>query len=223
MRRLWAAGIWLVGALFVAGACAGLVRPTSTPTPNLENSMTLDQVSTSTTVQVDPNFEVALSKARISPYGWKTDFSRHLVPYGEILSGGPPKDGIPPIDDPKLIAPQDADKWLEGQEPVIAIEINGDARAYPLQILTWHEIVSDVVGGVPVAVTFCPLCNAAIVFDARLDGVTYDFGTTGKLRNSDLIMYDRQTESWWQQFPGEAIIGELASKKLTFLPAFIIS
>ena len=92
-----------------------------------------------------------------------------------------------------------------------------------MQILTWHEIVNDVVGGVPVAVTFCPLCNAALVFDRRLDGVTHDFGTSGKLRNSDLIMWDRQTESWWQQFTGEGIVGELAGKKLTSLPSQVIS
>ena len=95
-------------------------------------------------------------------------------------------------------------RWLSDQEPVIAFELNGDARAYSLQILIWHKIVNDVVGGVPVAVTFCPLCNTAIVFERTLKGVVYDFGTSGKLRNSDLVMWDRQTESWWQQFTGEA-------------------
>lgn len=89
--------------------------------------------------------------------------------------------------------------------------------------MTWHEIVNDVVGGAPVTVTFCPLCNSAITFARRLDGVVYDFGTSGKLRNSDLIMWARQTESWWQQFTGEAIVGELTGKKLTFLPSAIIS
>ncbi len=108
-------------------------------------------------------------------------------------------------------------------EPVIAFEVDGDARAYPLQIMTWHEIVNDVVGGVPVAVTFCPLCNAAIVFDSRLDGVVSDFGTSGNLRNSNLIMWDRQTESWWQQFTGEGIVGELAGKTLTILRSQVIS
>ena len=101
--------------------------------------------------------------------------------------------------------------------------LSSDAKAYPLQILTWHEIVNAVVGGVPVSATFCPLCNAAIVFDRRLDGTVYDFGTSGKLRRSDLVMWDRQTESWWQQFTGEGIVGELAGKKLTILPASIIS
>ena len=87
----------------------------------------------------------------------------------------------------------------------------------------FHEIVNDVVGDVPVVVTYCPLCNSAVVFDRRLDGVTYDFGTTGYLRKSDLVMWDRQTESWWQQITGEAIMGALAGKRLTFLPAAIVS
>jgi hypothetical protein len=99
----------------------------------------------------------------------------------------------------------------------------GEARAYPLQILTWHEIVNDEVGGTPVSVTFCPLCNTAIAFDRRLEGRVLDFGTTGNLRHSDLVMWDRQTESWWQQVTGEAIIGELTGQKLTELPAEIVA
>ena len=113
--------------------------------------------------------------------------------------------------------------WIDSLEPVIAFELNGDARAYPLQILIWHEIVNDTVGGVPVVVTFCPLCNSAIAFDRRVDGVLYDFGVSGNLRNSDLIMYDRQTHSWWQQFTGQGIVGELTGKMLRFLSAPIIS
>jgi hypothetical protein len=130
---------------------------------------------------------------------------------------------IPPLDDPKFTTFQDAGQWLGGRESVIALELNGDTRAYPFQIMTWHEIVNDVIGGLPVAVTFCPLCNSAIVFDRRLNGTAYDFETSGKLRNSDLIMWDRQTESWRQQFTGEGIVGELADEQLTFLPASIIS
>lgn len=147
-----------------------------------------------------------------------TDFSRHSIDMDEILSGGPCRDGIPSIDDPQFVPVSEAGD-LGPTEPVIGLTINGDARAYPLRILTWHEIVNDVVGGVPVAVTYCPLCNAAIVFDRTVDGAVLEFGTTGKLRKSDLVMYDRQTESWWQQFLGEAIVGELTGKKLRFLPA----
>ncbi|MGQ0525838.1 MAG: DUF3179 domain-containing (seleno)protein, partial [Betaproteobacteria bacterium] len=121
----------------------------------------------------------------------RTDFGKHTVPLVEIQSGGPPKDGIPAIDRPRFVTPGEAGKWLDRREPVIVIEVNGDARAYPLQILMFHEIVNDTVGGVPVAVTFCPLCNASIVFDRAVDGTVLDFGTTGNLRKSDLVMYDR--------------------------------
>ena len=174
-------------------------------------------------VEPDPDFREELILARLSTSGWKTDFSRHTVPFDEILSGGPRRDGIPPLDNPTFTTPQDSGRWLGDEEPVIALEVNDDARAYPLQVLIWHEIANDEVGGVPVSVTFCPLCNSAIVFDRRLDGVVYDFGTSGNLRHSDLVMWDRQTETWWQQFTGEAIVGSLAGKRLEFLPAAIVS
>ena len=174
-------------------------------------------------VDPDPNFEEELRSSRFSASGWKTDFSRHTVPLNEIFSGGPPRDGIPPIDDPNFTTIKNADRWLDASEPVIAFELNGDSRAYPLEILIWHEIVNDVVGGLPVAVTFCPLCNSSIVFERTLDGVVLDFGTSGNLRRSDLIMWDRQSETWWQQLTGEGIVGTLAGKKLTFLPASVIS
>jgi hypothetical protein len=153
---------------------------------------------------------------------WDTDFSKALVPLDEFQSGGPPKDGIPAVDIPQF-TPARAVDWLADREPVILVEIDGEARGYPLQILMWHEIANDQIGSTPVAVTFCPLCNTAIVFDRRLDGTTYDFGTTGKLRNSDLVMYDRQTESWWQQFSGKALVGALAGKELEQIPARIVS
>jgi len=161
--------------------------------------------------------------------GWKrefpkADFSKHSVDLREIFSGGPPRDGIPPIDKPAFTSVEEAaSKGLPDREAVIAVAINGDVRAYPLRILMWHEIVNDTVGGVPVAVTFCPLCNSAVVFERRLDGITLDFGTTGRLRNSDLVMYDRQTESWWQQFLGEAIVGKLTGKRLKILPVRVES
>lgn len=154
---------------------------------------------------------------------WKTNFAIHSVPYNEIFSGGPPRDGIPPIDNPKYETVAQADAWLEDKEPVIFFELNGDARAYPLQILIWHEIVNDKVGSIPVAVTFCPLCNTALVFHSSVDGQALRFGTTGLLRFSDLVMWDNLSESWWQQATGEAIVGDLTGRRLTFLPASIIS
>ncbi len=152
-----------------------------------------------------------------------TDKTKTTVDLSEIMSGGPPKDGIPAIDDPKFVDQDAAAKWLDPREPVISLQIEGAARAYPLQILMWHEIVNDELGGVPVSVTFCPLCNASIVFDRRFEQRVLDFGTTGRLRKSDMVMYDRQTESWWQQFTGEGIVGELAGKRLSQLPAQVIA
>ena len=166
---------------------------------------------------------LAAGSAAANPESWKrewprTDFSRHSIDYREIMSGGPPKDGIPAIDKPEFV-PQSEVTGLADSEPVVGLIINGEARAYPLQVLIWHEIVNDTVGGMPVTVTFCPLCNAVMVFDRRVDGRVLDFGTTGKLRNSDLVMYDRQTESWWQQFLGEGIVGEMTGKRLELIPA----
>ncbi|MDQ3480540.1 MAG: DUF3179 domain-containing protein [Actinomycetota bacterium] len=166
----------------------------------------------------------------VSTAGWKTDFSKHSVPLSEFRSGGPPRDGIPPIDEPSYVSQAEADTWLAPEEPVIAVALEGEkgeivARAYPLQILLWHEIVNDTLGETPVAVTFCPLCYTAVAYDRRLEpgGTVYDFGTTGNLRHSDLVMWDRQTESWWQQFSGDALVGELTGSHLTFLPAQIMS
>ena len=149
----------------------------------------------------------------------RTDTSKALVPLEEIVSGGPPPDGIPAIARPSFVGPADAARWIAVKEPVLALEINGDARAYPLQILMWHEIVNDVVGRVPVAVTFCPLCNSGIVFERTLEGTTLDFGTSGKLYKSDLVMYDRQSHSLWAQMEGRAIVGARAGTKLKLIPA----
>ncbi len=155
--------------------------------------------------------------------GWRTDFSKHSVPLDEIMSGGPPKDGIPAIDRPKFDSVREADRWLGDREPIVVFERDGEVRGYPWQVLIWHEIVNDEVGGLPVSITYCPLCNTAIAFDRRVDSMLLDFGTTGKLRHSDLVMYDRQTETWWQQATGEAIIGELTGTVLTFLSAPTVS
>ncbi len=146
-----------------------------------------------------------------------------LVDPEDIIAGGPPPDGIPPIDDPKYVEVREA-TFLAEREPVLAVEVAGDARAYPLQIMTWHEIVNDEIGGVPVVVTYCPLCNTGIAFERpTIDGRVLDFGTSGKLFNSNLVMYDRQTETYWAQATGQAILGELTGRQLTFIPARILS
>ena len=154
--------------------------------------------------------------------GWRTNTLKRSIDLNEIVSGGPPKDGIPAIDSPKFVPVSDARSWLRDPEPVIALEVEGEARAYPLQILIWHEIVNDEVNATPVAVTFCPLCYSALAFDRRLDGQTFRFAVSGLLRYSDMLMYDRETESLWQQFIGEAIVGDLTGKKLRQLPAQIV-
>ncbi len=157
------------------------------------------------------------------PRGWEdewpmTDFSNHSVKLSEIMSGGVPKDGIRSIDHPRF-QPAASITALGPQEPVIAFFLNGVARAYPLRVMMRHEIVNDEIAGVPVTVTYCPLCNSAIVFDRRVNGTVLEFGTTGKLRNSDLVMYDRTTESWWQQFTGEAIVGAMTGIRLEIFPS----
>ena len=130
-----------------------------------------------------------------------------------------PRTVFPPIDDPQFVEFKDADRYLSADEPVMVVALGGEARAYPLQILLWHEIVNDTVGGEPVVVTYCPLCNTALAFQRTFEGQILDFGVTGNLRNSDLVMYDRQSESWWQQITGKAIVGTHASKLLTPVPA----
>ena len=185
--------------------------------------------STPENSEVDDNEEQMMTEddrsdlLRSITRNWSTNWNRRLIEYDEIRSGGPPRDGIRSIDDPKFISPEEASGWLVGNEPVIALEIDGDARAYPLQIVTWHEIVNDVIGEVPAVVTFCPLCNSALAFDRRVDGSVFEFGVSGLLRNSDLIMYDRTTETLWQQFTGEGIVGDLTGTRLTFLPTAIVS
>jgi Protein of unknown function (DUF3179) len=172
--------------------------------------------------------DTSYATLRADPAGWRsewrrTDFSKHAVSLAEIKSGGPPKDGIPAIDAPRFERlerkPTGWSGTLADTEPVIALAIGGDARAYPLRVLIWHEIANDTVGGTPVAVTYCPLCNAALVFERAVNGRVLDFGTTGKLRHSDLVMYDRQTESWWQQFTGEAIVGAMTGRRLRLVPS----
>lgn len=168
------------------------------------------------------------SASLASPDFWRhewpnTDFETTSVEnWVEILSGGPPKDGIPALDDPDFIPVAD-EMRIGATEPVIALEIGGTPRAYPIRYLTWHEIVNDEVNGVPVAVTFCPLCNSAITFDRRVGGQVLTFGVSGKLRHSDMVMYDRETESWWQQAIGEGIVGDYTGTKLEILPSWLES
>ena len=150
-------------------------------------------------------------------------FPEPLVDPASIRSGGPPPDGIPPIDAPAFVSIEEADRWLEDPEAVVVVSIDGDARAYPVQVLIWHEIVNDVVGGVPVAVTYCPLCNSAISWVRTVRGVETTFGTSGSLYASALVMYDRATESLWTHFDGQAVVGLLAGDRLEPVPSPLLA
>jgi hypothetical protein len=166
--------------------------------------------------------EAAAARRFLLAESWLTDFNSNTVDLSSITNLLP-RDRIKPVDDP-LFAPVSAPPdYMRPREPVIAVTVNGEARAYPLAILMWQEIVNDTLGGEPVAVTFCPLCNTGVVFRRTVEGHELTFGTSGNLRNSDLVMWDRQTESWWQQITGEAIVGRLAGRRLEQLPAAIIA
>lgn len=161
------------------------------------------------------------------PARWKsawpmTDFTQtSITDWQEILSGGPPKDGIPALSDPTFLRATD-ELRIAGNEPVITVEFAGEvARAYPIRYLMWHEIVNDQLGETPVAVTFCPLCNSGVVFDRRVGGATLEFGVSGLLRHSDMVMFDRATESWWQQAVGTGIVGEYNGVELVQIPAWM--
>ena len=159
--------------------------------------------------------------------GFETNTARRTIELSELQAGGPPKGGIPAIDAPRFVPQAAAAGWLAAREPVVLLRHGGEAKVYPLQILTWHEVVNDSLGGDPVAVTFCPLCYSAVAFDRRVgaegEARTLSFGVSGLLRHSDLVMYDRQTETLWQQFTGEALVGSLVGTSLAVLPAQIVS
>lgn len=154
---------------------------------------------------------------------WKTNISKRSINLKDLISPGVRKDGIPSIDRPRFVTITQARKWLSADEPVIALQVGGVSRAYPLQILIWHEVVNDVIGKIPVIVTFCSICNSGIVFNRNLDNRTLSFGIAGFVHGANMVMYDRETESWWQQFTGEAVVGDLTGKKLDRLPAQLIS
>jgi len=153
----------------------------------------------------------------------KTDFSRSSISLQDIVEGGPGKNGIPSIEQPKLESLAQAQAWLNAREPVVVYSNKHGARAYPLQILMYHEIVNDRLGDQSIAVTYCPLCNAAMVFSRRYQDKVFEFGVSGKVYNSNLVMYDRHTESWWLQFTGQGVVGKYTDAKLDLLPSQIVS
>lgn len=160
------------------------------------------------------------SKGEFGFANFKTDTSKTSIDLELVLSGGPGKDGIPAIDDPKFVSIDESRLPVDAKG--VLVVINGEERFYPYNIIVWHEIVNDVIGGKSIAVTFCPLCGSAIVFDRELDGEVHRFGVSGKLYESNLLMYDDITESLWSQALGEAVIGEYVGKKLVRMPMQLI-
>lgn len=175
---------------------------------------------TGTTLAQQPGCATELADSTFS-----TDFCNLAEGFdpSDVISGGPPKDGIPAIDQPQFVSIAEADSWLEDSEPVIVVEQGNETRAYPIQILMWHELVNDTLDGRPLVISYCPLCNTAIVFERRVNGEATTFGTTGRLRYSNLIMYDRASETWWQQATGQAIMGQYAGERLPFVAAEMIA
>ena len=229
MNMKFGAGL-AVGAL-VLTACAGVVVEAETPTTDLATTASSTPASPTTEADTPQSGPRGLLPPQVLPSHlnsmsivWATDWSKATVDLNEILVGIPasdPRDMIPPIDDPAFDPVSQTD-WLTDQDPGLALEIDGLARFYPLAVLTRHEIVNDEFGEVPVAVTYCPLCNTGVVFDRRFDGQVLRLGVSGLLRNSDLVMWDDVTQSLWQQITGESIVGEYAGQSLTPIGAGIV-
>lgn len=198
------------GAVADAPADAPAEVPTTGPARGDAAPVEVGQVPASPTEDVPSALVAALG-------GDVDGLPTPLVPLDELRSGGPPPDGIPPIDEPVFVRAGSVD-FLDDSEPVLALDVDGDSRAYPVQVMIWHEIVNDTVGGVPVAVTYCPLCNSALAYDRRIGERVVTFGTSGLLWNSALVMYDRQTGSLWSHFTGEAIAGVLTGTELGAFP-----
>ncbi len=140
---------------------------------------------------------------------------KYLVHPTKIRSGGPPPDGIPPIDEPRFVSVKEANRWIADSELVMAFDYKGVSRVYPIQVMVWHEIVNDTVAGDPILITWCPLCGSGIAYERQIDGEAVEFGTSGKLYNSNLVMYDRKSGTLWTQISGEAVYGELTGRRLT--------
>ena len=202
------------GALLLA-ACSGASSEVDSPGETTTATDPQPTAATTTNPDVDgPAVGVLASGPSALDSMFADEFPDPLIDPDEVISGGPPPDGIPPIDDPVFLDVVDNLELLPANEPVVALEINGDARAYPIRAMVWHEIVNDTVGGVPVSVTYCPLCNSAVTYERTINGVETTFGTSGRLFASALVMYDRATETLWTHYDGQAVIGVLTGEQL---------
>lgn len=216
----------LTGALgLLAAACGGDVSHPGTTGPTQTTVAPAAEAASSTTTS-----STATSATGGLPGGpsalrdiTNPDLPEPLIDPEEIISGGPPPDGIPAIDAPSFVPIDEADAWLTETEPVVYLDLGGEVHAYPVQVMIWHEIVNDTVGGVPVAVTYCPLCNSAVSYERVIDGVETTFGTSGRLFASALVMYDRATESLWTHYDGRSVAGVLTGLTLEPLVSPLIA
>jgi hypothetical protein len=218
--------IIVIAVAVIVSACADASSedPTEVETPLSPVTSPTDPAESNSTTSGDTPAAAAFPSGPSALEDPRADaFPDPLVDPAEIISGGPPPDGIPPIDHPAFLPVADNLEILPANEPVVALEIDGDARAYPIRAMVWHEIVNDTVGGIPVSVTYCPLCNSAATYERVIDGNVTTFGTSGRLYASALVMYDRATESLWTHFNGEAIVGLLTGTRLTEYPSPLLS
>ena len=158
---------------------------------------------------------VAVSAAAESKNGFILDDA--LIPLKEIRSGGPGRDGIPSLDNPVFVTADNA-RFLKSKDRVLGVELNGVQRAYPIRILNYHEIVNDTLGGQPIVITYCPLCGSGMAFDSSINGKRLEFGVSGLLYNSDVLLYDRQSRSLWSQIMSTAVTGNMKGTRLDPLP-----
>ncbi len=227
MRRV----LTIVAAAAVVGAaCSG---PTPTGATATTQRVSTPMASDSTVVEYPDAITRELDRMASMPRPVEPSampprhldssaFPDALVDRERIVFGGAPPDGIPPIDAPRYESAGDVE-WIEPNEPVVVLDLGGDVRAYPVQVMIWHEIVNDELGGTPVAVTYCPLCNSGVAFARTVGAEVLDFGTSGALYQANLVMYDRQSESLWTQFDGRAVVGTRVGDELEVLPTSMVS
>lgn len=218
---------WLVGVFaLILAACGTTVGDDPTDAGDPESPTTTGEPGETTSAPATNTDDGVAIPSHLQPMAerWTTDFGNSVIDLNELLVGIPvadPRDRIPPIDEPNFDSVANTE-WIADREPGVLIEIDDDARFYPLSVMTRHEIVNDEFADVPVAVTYCPLCNTALAFDRRFEGDVLRLGVSGLLRNSDLVMWDLQSQSLWQQVTGESIVGEHAGKSLTPISSAIV-
>jgi hypothetical protein len=213
-----------ITAALILAACGGTSATTTQATDGTTSVASTVVTEAEPPTGTTASFELP-PNLRVVTQDWKTDFTTSSIDLNELQVGIrtlDPRDAIPPIDDPGFESVNEADEWLEDDEPGLLVDISDITRFYPIRVLHRHEIVNDRFGDIPVAVTYCPLCNTGIAFDRRVDGEVLRMGVSGLLRNSDLVMWDDATQSLWQQITGEAIVGDLTGTRLEPLSSAIV-